>query len=75
MTLNFFNPILNWSNNHWKILYQSLKVFDRSLLIKKRLHYKSITVLSLYVAPPIIQRCSTTKSFSELGFFKRPVQY
>jgi len=28
-------------------------VFDRGLLIKKRLHYKSITVLSLYVAPPI----------------------
>ena len=27
------------------------------------------------MAPPIIQRCSTTKSFSELGFFKRPVQY
>jgi hypothetical protein len=28
-------------------------VFERSLLIKKRLHYKSITVLSLYVAPPL----------------------
>ena len=41
------DQILNWSNNHWKIFYQSLKVFERSLLIKKRLYYKSITVLSL----------------------------
>jgi hypothetical protein len=40
-------------------------VFDRSLLIKKRLHHKSITVLSLYVAPPIIQSCSTISSFEE----------
>jgi hypothetical protein len=28
-----------------------LRVFERSLLIKKRLHYKSITVLSFYLLP------------------------
>jgi hypothetical protein len=31
-------------------------VFERSLLIKKRLHYKSITVLSLYVAPHYLRQ-------------------
>jgi hypothetical protein len=28
-----------------------LRVFERSLLIKKRLHYNSITVLSFYLLP------------------------
>jgi hypothetical protein len=32
--------------------------FNFSKCKQKRLHYKSITVLSLQVAPPIIQRCS-----------------
>lgn len=35
------------------------------VLIKKRLPYKSITVLSLYVALPIIVGCKTISSFDD----------
>jgi hypothetical protein len=39
-----------------------LNVFERSLLIKKRLHYKSITVLSLYVAPHYLRQAGSWAS-------------
>ena len=44
---------------------------------KTHLYWWALRMCSVAVrlAPPIIQSCSTTKSFNELGFFKKPVQY